>query len=519
MWDIWWARKVFTEPGLSLAYTKDIFWPQGTTLLFHAYSFYNIFLGVLMKDIAAPALTYNLLVLSTFPLSGIAAFLLVKYITRNSYLAALGGFIFAFNPTHYLRSLHHIEIASIQFLPLFVLFYIKAIREGTKKNLVLAVIFFFLCACCSWYYFFFNIYFLVFAYVYLALRRRKIVLRDVLWKSAVMLAVTLLVFSPWIIKMILLKMRVNFPLGGGFNTSIVDPLALFVPHPRHWFGLNRHIWMINDRLVGSYFERSAYLGLINLFFIAACFKATIKKNARYFLGIIMFLLLSMGANLHFFGQITPVVLPYTIIKHLPFLSSARSPSRAIAYVYLFLAIMVPVAVKSMSDRFTKRSVKIVFVTVVMFLIVADFGFWCRAKSLATFAPCYDIIMNDHDDFAVLDVPWNYYLNGKYMMYQTYHGKPIVQGAISRQVEPTLASGLRLATLEKDGKLLKDNRIKYIVIHWKAFFEYLSPKTKKKLYTRIVNMRKERVTALVNAYEVVYHDEEHIVVKVYTEDEV
>src|SRR5262245_61431512 len=60
-----------------------------------------------------------------------------------------------------------------------------------------------------------------------------------------------------------------------------------------------------------------------------------------------FMLFAGGRSLHVLGQSTGVLLPTAITEHLPFVSQLRTPSRAIVYVYLFLAIAVASILKKL----------------------------------------------------------------------------------------------------------------------------------------------------------------------------
>ena len=115
------TKKDFSFNGLSLDFSSYIHYPQGTSLLYQPYSFYNLFLSVIMAKLLPPAAIYNLLVMHSYILAGVGAFLLIKYLLKDSFLAIIGGFLFAFNPSHFAHSLGHLNIMSIQFIPFFFL--------------------------------------------------------------------------------------------------------------------------------------------------------------------------------------------------------------------------------------------------------------------------------------------------------------------------------------------------------------------------------------------------------------
>ncbi|MBF0494423.1 MAG: hypothetical protein HQL28_04755, partial [Candidatus Omnitrophica bacterium] len=174
IWNMFWAKKVISSPGHSLYFTNYIFYPDGTTLLYNFYSFYNLALSLLFSGLLKYVTIYNILILQTFVLAGLGAFLLVRYITKDSFLSFVGGYIYAFNPSHYAHALCHINTASIQFIPFFVLFFLKAVRTNSRKDLVLAALFFFLTSLCCWYYLIYTAFFIFFYYCYAAFKEKKV---------------------------------------------------------------------------------------------------------------------------------------------------------------------------------------------------------------------------------------------------------------------------------------------------------------------------------------------------------
>lgn len=510
-WNMWWANKAFTEPQASLTFTHYIFYPQGKSLIYQDYSFYNLFLSLLLKKFVNLITTYNLLIFQTFFLAGIGAFLLIKYLTKNSYISLIGGFIFAFNPSHFAHSLHHINIASIQFVPFFVLFFIKAIKGDSKKDLILACLFFFLNAICTWYNMVFAVYFIVFSYLYLMFRRKKFFLPRVLIKSSIVLGTTLLFLLPWLLKMVLLGFKFHKSIDAGHNVFVADTFALFVPHPYHWLAHLEIVKNINLRFTGNPWELTVYLGIINILIIFFCFKGIIRKTAKYFYGLLAFLILSMGESVHVLGQGTPIILPYKIIKYIPFFSNARCPSRAIVFVYLFLAIIIGYSLKYLISLNKSRRKRICLIAILILFIVADFNSLCHSLSKVYLPPCYDVIQKEDEDFGILDLPGGHEESAKYMMFQTKHGFPIVQGISQRRLVISLLDYIELENVKRQKKQLIENKVKYVVIHKKFFFEKMPNGIFQEDWNEIQNNQLKRFEQF---YRLIYEDEENVVFQVH-----
>ncbi len=512
-WDMWWAHKAVTEPGASLAFTDHIFYPEGTSLLYHAYSFYNLFLSFILTRFFNPITTYNLLILHTFLLSGIGAFLLIRYLTGNSYVSLIGGFVFAFNPSHFAHSLHHIEIASIQFIPFFVLFFIKAVKGDSKKDLFMACLFFFLNSICAWYYLVFAIYFIGFSYVYLMLRRKQFFLREFLLKAGIIVGVTFLILSPWLLRMAFIGLKYPHELvREGHNIDVADTFALFVPHPYHWLGQLRMVKSINWRFTGTAWEMTVYLGIINILIILSSFREVTRETAKYFLGLFSFLVLSMGSFLHVLGWITPIMLPYAIIQRVPLLSNAVCPSRAIVYVYLFLAVMIGFALKHLIGSHKSLVKRNCLAVSVMLLLFLDYYCVSSSMTMVHLPPCYNVIKREEKVFGILDLPDYYAANERYMMYQTYHHFPIVQGFIARKIGESLIDYLERKDLPKQRKQLIENKVKYIIIHKKLIHPHVQLTIKQ--YKEWYGVIDKIIEEYRKCYGVIYEDEENMTLRVY-----
>jgi hypothetical protein len=112
----------------------NIFYPAPQTL---AYSEHLIPQALQVLPVYAatknPILAYNLLFLSTFVLSGVGAFLLVRELTGNWRAALLGGLLFAFAP-YRIPQHGHLQVLSSQWMP-FALYgftrYLNHVAAGS----------------------------------------------------------------------------------------------------------------------------------------------------------------------------------------------------------------------------------------------------------------------------------------------------------------------------------------------------------------------------------------------------
>lgn len=468
-WDIFWIKQVFFK-NKSIFFTNYLYYPQGTSLLFHPISFYNVLLGFLLTYWLNSVIVYNLLILHSFLLAGIGAFFLIRYLTKDPYSSLIGGFIFAFSPFHFAQAQGHIESSTIQFIPFFVLFFLKITQTDSKKDLALASLFFFLNAISSWYFFSYGLIFVALAYCYQALKLKKVILKKLIVKYLIVVGTTILILSPWISKMAIAALKnpqIAQKHRGCYNLYLADAISFFCPTPYQLSSGFSIVEKINEKTKASGIEGYVYLGMISILLVGFTFRNIKNITAKYFLGLIIFLVLAMGRKLHFLGDILPVSLPYGIIKNLPFFAAMRVPARFIVFVYLFWAIITSFAIRYLKQSLKpiKRSIVLVLVSLLLFL---DYFYYYDSQTEIAIPKVYDFIKSDNSQFAILDLPNtdSHYPSKMYMTYQTYHQKPIVGGWVERRINDSLLDNLELKNLITQKKQLLANKVKYIFIHKK-----------------------------------------------------
>jgi hypothetical protein len=463
-WFEWWMNKAFTEPGAGLTFSPIIFYPEGANLLYNDFCWYNYLLTLGLRLFLQPVEIYNLLILHTFILGGIGAFLLIRYLTGDSYLSLIGGLIYAFNPYHYAHALHHPTYASIQFIPFFFLFFLKSMKEKSGRQILAAGFFLLLNAISCWYYLIYLICFMVMSYFFLLLLRKRFFLPGALKIIILIAAPTLLIISPWVIRMVLIGLQhpeVNLP---GHDTYVSDLFALFIPDPFHWAANLPVIKEINMRFTGNPWEKTVYLGVVNILLVLAAYRISIRKTARYFCGFWIFLILSGGVLMHILGWRTPIVLPYTVIKYIPFFSNVRAPVRLIIMVYLFWAIIVSWSLGALLRSVPPGRKRSVLMGLAGLLIFIDFFPSGTPQTPVSPPPCYQAIKNGKEEFGILDLPGGWENNIRYMMYQTRHGISLVQGACSRKIGTSLIDKLNWSDLARQQAQLEQEKVRYIIIH-------------------------------------------------------
>jgi hypothetical protein len=473
MQDFWNTWYVAVSANSDFFFTNLIRFPEGTPLYYHSFAYPKVFAIALIwkllggADAISLVLMQNLSLLISFPLAGTGAFYLVRHLTGSNAGALLGGFVFAFNPSHVQHAMHHLGVSSVEFIPFFIVCYLLALERKSLLWILAAIAFYVLSALSCWYYLFYLAYYIAFHVLYLAARDRALPTGPQLFTPVAIIAGALALLAPLLMRM------VGAALGGaavgvdGSDIYVADLISYFAFPSYHALGpLAEGIYA---RLTGNEWEATAYLGLVNIAALAwLCFGAP-EKNTRLVLyvlcGMVLFCTLAAGDSLHVLG-VSTIPMPNSVLAQLPFFNNVRTPSRVIVLVYIFLAIGVghamALALKHQPGRVARSGM-----AAVALLAVLDFA---PVRPLAitpiTCSPGLAIIRDDPEKgFAVLDLPSGYDEVNLYMTQQAVcHGRPILQGNTSRNVVRSLRDVLERSDLEAQRRQLAGAKVKYIVLH-------------------------------------------------------
>jgi hypothetical protein len=141
LWDLWWVRHTLLHLHHTPLHTDFLFFPEGCSLAFHTLSLASGLCGLLAGPSADLILTYNLLLLLSTFLGGLATFLLLRTLTGFAPGALLGAVIFVFSPPLWTAIFHgQMNIWSIQWVPLFLWLLVRFLRTpGPGRSLPAAL--------------------------------------------------------------------------------------------------------------------------------------------------------------------------------------------------------------------------------------------------------------------------------------------------------------------------------------------------------------------------------------------
>lgn len=93
--------------------------------------------GAALARVVGPVAAFNWLVLVSFPLSAVTAYLLARYVTDSPMGSAVAAFAYAFSPFHLAHAAYHVHVAQTQWLPLYLLALWLCLDRPTLARMLL----------------------------------------------------------------------------------------------------------------------------------------------------------------------------------------------------------------------------------------------------------------------------------------------------------------------------------------------------------------------------------------------
>lgn len=405
LWNLWAAGR----QGLNFWSTDLIFAPEGVSLLLHSYAPLKGWLGALVPLPLIPSL--NFLVILSFATAGTLTFWVARRFTPDTLACLLAGYAFTFTGFHWAHAAGHMNLMSIEVLPLYVLVWLRyEDRRDWKRAAAVAAAL--LAVALTDYYFAFYCGLLTAGFV----AGRRMPWRDVARVVVLILPTTgLLAGVAW-------RVAANAELLGAHDpaTSPLDPVALFVPGALSWMAeFTRPVWGL---FAGNVHEHGVSLGLV--VWAVILWKGRCRRWWAVF-GV--FGVLALGERLTVLGQVLPVPLPYQLLEWVfPPLSLGGVPVRMVVMAALAASILFAMGLA----RLDRRSALLVGLLLAVELAPGP------GSITEISPPGWVEVLAERDDRHPLYDP---YSPPRWAMaWQTRHGHPISGGQIARTPANALA---------------------------------------------------------------------------------
>jgi hypothetical protein len=470
VWNIWWINTAITQPGIhpSIWHTDMLHWPFGTTLLGQTLNPFNGLAAVPLLRFLSLAQTFNTLILFAFVMGGVTAYWLAYYITRSFAGSITAGFIFTFSSYHFAHYYGHMQLVSLEWIPLFLLCWILLLDRPNILIALASALTLWLVLLCDYYYFFYCILaggLIALWHMFSAKDVRLFLKKEYLVPLWVFIGMLLFLAGPIVFPLMYLS-RVDPLLGAHKATSFsLDLLALFVPGEGWRFGQWTEIYW--SKLPAGLSEVSVYLGYSVIILLGYIWTKRRKVESTnqihlWFMLLGFFFLMALGPALQVGGKIIySVLMPYTVLeKIVPFLKISGVPIRMVVMVTLAASVLSAMALRELLAD-TSRSKFII--SVLLILLVFEYlpG---RLPSTSTEVPAYATALAElPNDGGVLDLaaPTRYVQ----LYYQTAYRKPLVFGYVSRipaSLDEKEADIRKAVNKEDYARLWDEYHIRYIV---------------------------------------------------------
>lgn len=415
LWNIWWFKKSIFELGHHPYFTEYLHTPGGISLLLHTLSPLNIIIALPFTYLFSDLVGYNFSVLFSFAASGVTMFYLAQYLTKNDWAAFVAGCVFSFSAYHFAHTLGHINLLSIQWIPLFTLYLLKVFKDGGFKNALLLGLSLILVALSSWIYLLYagilGLILLIWYFKDLLKKKKKFI------GLGIAALLFIVVIGPVIFGM--MKVIINVGTFGNHEAYLwnADISAYFIPGRFSTFGgFFEGIW---SNWNGNALEATVFLGY-SAIIMSAYALIKVKKAGKWGIVALVFFILSLGSSLRFFGLNAEMPMPYDLISSIPFLNISGVTARYGFMVSFAFAILSAFAVANLKKKM------IIPILIILFVLIENLSIPYPVTKVEI-PEFYKEIAEDTRDYRIIDVP----MIAKNTYMQTIHQKPLIGGYVSR----------------------------------------------------------------------------------------
>jgi hypothetical protein len=432
VWNMWWIHKSVVELHKLPWSTTYLHVPFGVTLIGQTLNPFNGFVALLMLPFVKLNIAYNIMVIFSFVMGGVTAFWLCYYFCKRYAASLIGGMIFTFSSYHFAHAEGHMQLVSLEWIPLFILLWWMFVKRPSYKLAAGVAVSLMLVLLCDYYYFLYCLMAAGGIVLYLCYRKELPNLKSWrTWKPVMVLgALRLVLVAPLPLALLYSNSKTQFT---GSHPADVFSTDLFSPfiNGGFWrfytwtYGYWKHIY-------GNVFETSIYAGVcVIIVLLVSLFKRKILNRdvAFWQLMIVVFGLFSMGPHLLVHGKsFHSIQLPYVVLEWvIPGMKLSGMPIRMMVMVTLSSAVIVAMVLAKVKLNNWKGKALLI-----AFMLVFMFEMWPRPLPLTPAGyPKYVAVLKSLPstgavlDEAAISEPMRLYD-------QTLHEKPIPFGYISRQ---------------------------------------------------------------------------------------
>jgi hypothetical protein len=430
VWNMWWVNFSVTHLHQLPWHTTYLHYPYGTTLIAQTLNPFNGFVAIVLLKVFSLIEAFNTMVIFSFVFAGVTAFWLCRFVTKRYIPSLIGGFMFTFSSYHFAHAIGHMQLVSLEWIPLFILLWWKLLTKPRYRTAVGAAVVLLLVLFCDYYYFLYCVSVGVLVLIYLWHKKELAPWRE---KSTyrpwlVFLVIGACILTP--LPLALVRENKRDPLQGAHNDRIfsTDLFSSIIDGGFWRFGvLTKWYW---EHIKAYMAESSVSLTLsAALLMVVAIIKRNKLHRDTVFWIVVgaIFGIFSLGPRLMVRGySINHAPLPYALLERIiPELKLSGDPDRIIVITTLAVAVLSAIVLSNLNLK--KRWHQLALVA---FVVVFSFEVWPATMPVnIPTVPAYVHALAKLPRAGVVD---NGAVSASWQLYdQTVDDQPMVLGYISR----------------------------------------------------------------------------------------
>jgi hypothetical protein len=463
-WNIWWVRTALTERFVSPYWCDLAYHPDGTTLIGQTMHPFNGLASIPLSAFLSDVALYNTLVVLSFMLGGWTCYLLARRLGAGRWAGWFAGAAFTYSHFHFAHALGHMQLVSLQFVPLFLWSWLRLLADPGLARGLLAAAVLGLVTACDLYLTFYCVVFGAGLWLHDALTRRSLrhqrSVPVVVGLGSFVLATA--ATTGMLLVALLLQNGLD-PLMNAHNPYdfCLDALAPFIPGG-HW-ALGEYTRGYWGDLPELPVEGDVYVGWIPLL-AAACALFRAGREGRrdlwiwLWLGLVAYLL-ALGPCLQIAGcKLPSVPMPYQLLEWLPGMKLAGMPSRFGVMIVLSVAVLSAFGIGRLLRFLRLRPLQVL--ALLLFAVEVwpapqittrpDNPDWVQALRVLPPGAIHTVDLGTGDE----------------LYYQTRHGRPILTGYLTRPTQTRLHRQHRIDTLVNESRfaeVLRRYQARYLIL--------------------------------------------------------
>lgn len=490
-WIMNWVIHAIVQGNIYTFFDANLYYPYLHSLAYSDLFITSSLLAIIpLWIVQEPIVVVNFTLITSLTLVGFSLYLLSYYLTKDFLASLFAGILVIFSPA-VLDKATHLQILSIYWVPLAILFFLKFLNLQRTKYLLVSLIFFL----CQVYNSFLPGYFILFSYliilIYYWLWNKEKAKALFIKKNILALLITFILVIPIAVPYFQVAREFNYvrDIRDAIHFAL-QPEDLF--YPSAYTRLQQYLLDLPFNQISQNNEfKPGYVGFIFTVLIVLSifytFKYYIKeRNVSIFLTIALTgLIISLGPVLHLGRQTIhdpfPIPLPYALFYYLlPGFQGFRNSARWEMLFILAIVIVVAMAIHSLLKKYSLKTQTVIYLLLII-VCIAEFNFPMKFEKIPAKSefPKVDYwLTTTPKDIQIVHLPiynwnmWPYTQNELWReYYSTLHFRKMVNGYSGFSPPPWQALVHRLHdTVPKKESitLLKNLQVNYIVVNKKDY---------------------------------------------------